>query len=142
MKPTIIRAPQKFPISEKLSPMLVKFGKTGASTSPVLDSATILQDVLDSDEPRWTHTSLDYQVAPVLLRPHYDNIGRTFVDKQNSMTYEIVDICYSSAPAPEVPMNTYKYYDTSVFSSPPSNPDMYEYEGIDFFLAETQYKFT
>jgi len=142
MKPTIIRAPQKFPISEKLSPMLVKFGKTGASTSPVLDSATILQDVLDSDEPRWTHTSLDYQVAPVLLRPHYDNIGRTFVDKQNSMTYEIVDICYSSAPAPEVPMNTYKYYDTSVFSSPPSNPDMYEYEGIDFFLAETQCKFT
>jgi hypothetical protein len=57
------------------------------------------------------------------------------------MIYEIVDICTSSTPAPYVPMITYKYYDTSMFSSPLSNDDMYEYEGVDFLLAETQYEF-
>jgi hypothetical protein len=136
--------PRSFPIPEQLSPMLVHFGKTGASISPVTDPVTILQDVLSSpsDDPRWTHTPLDYKVAPVDIRHHYDNIGRTFHDKQANMHYEIVDICTSSAPAPHMPMITYKYYDTSVFSAPPSNDDMYEYEGVDFLLAETQYEFT
>jgi len=136
--------PRSFPIPEKLSPMLVHFGKTGASILTSQNPATILQDILSSpsDEPRWTHIPLEYNVAPVEIRHHYDNIGRNFYDKQANMHYEIVDICTSSAPAPYVPMVTYKYYDTSVFSSPPSNDDMYEYEGVDFLLADTQYEFT
>ena len=118
------RTPHRmFPISQRASPMLVKFGKAGASLTAAVDSATILQDIIaessDTTEPRWSHTPLPYKDASVLFRPHFDNIGRSFTDKNASMTFEIVDICVSTAPAPDIPMITYKYYDTSVFSSPP-----------------------
>jgi hypothetical protein len=93
-----------------------------------------------NDLHRWSHISLPYSSAPSSVRPKYDNIGRNFTDLSLNTTFQITDICISSAPDFKE-LYTFKFYDTSIFSTPPSLDDLYEYEEIDSFLQDSNYRF-
>jgi len=101
---------------------------------------SLLQDTALDDINRWTHKPLSYQDAPKYLRPSYDNIGRKFTDLALDAQYEIVDICKSSSPEFKT-IYTYKFFDTSIFATPPSLDDLYEYEHVETFLQDANYRF-
>ena len=100
----------------------------------------LLADTPIDDINCWTHSSLSYQQAPKYLRPAYDNIGRKFTDLNLDIQFEITDICRSSAPNFKTSY-TFKFYDTSMFPSPPSLDALYEYEQVDSLLQDTNYRF-
>ena len=104
-------------------------GPTLLSSSPALD-----------DLHRWSHISLPYSSAPSSVRPKYDHIGRNFTDMSLNTKFQITDICISSAPDFQ-DIYTFKFYDTSIFSAPPSLEDLFEYEEINSFLQDSNYRF-
>jgi hypothetical protein len=100
-------------------------------------------DTLQSDSDaidNWSHLPLPYAHASKLIQPHFDNIGRLFVERGSSNQYAIVDIVTSSAPQFQNQI-CFKFYDTSIFPSPPSLDDLYEYEEISSFLSDSNYQF-
>ena len=101
-----------------------------------------VQSLASSDSsPVWSHISLPYHAALKPSKSSYNYIGRSFQDKSNNSSYEIVDIVTSSASG-YASVISFKFFDTSVFSAPPSLDDLFEYEEADQFLADKNYGFT
>ena len=82
-----------------------------------------LQSASD-DIDTWSHLSLPYAHASKLMKPHYDNIGRLFTELGSTNQYAIVDIVTSSAPKFQSQI-CFKFYDMSIFPTPPSLDDLY-----------------
>ena len=129
----LVSPPVSASISVEGGPTLI--AEEGGPTPLSLISERDLDDLY-----RWSHVSLPYSSAPPSLRPKYDNIGRQFTDLGLHTPFEITDICKSSAPDFKE-IYTFKFYDTSIFSTPPSLDDLYEYEEIDSFLQDSNYRF-
>ena len=116
------------------------------SSSPSISLSASMNNYVQSlaspdSSPTWSHIPLPYHAAPKSSKRYYNYIGRTFQDKSNGSSYEIVDIVTSSAPD-NAAVITFKFFDTSTFSVPPSLDDLFEYEEIDQFLADKNYVFT
>jgi len=75
------------------------------------------------------------------MKPHYANIGQLFTKRGSTNRYAIVGIVRSSAT--EFNYQIYfKFYDTSIFSTPPSLDDLYEYVEFSPFLSDSNYQLT
>jgi hypothetical protein len=118
--------------SLKIGPTLLQGANSASNSSSFVSlsqSMSSYVDTLQSDSDNiehWSHLPLPYAHASKLIKPHYDNIGRLFAERGSSNKYAIVDIVTSSAPQFHDTI-CFKFYDTSIFPSPPSLDDLYEY---------------
>ena len=125
-------------LSQEVGPTLLQCASSDAfdsfRTAFLSQSMTSYVDTIQSnshDNDNWSHASK-------LMKLHYDNIGRLFTERGSTNQYAIVDIVTSSAPKFQNQI-FFKFYDTSIFQTPPSFDDLYEYEKIPsfFFLIPT-----
>jgi hypothetical protein len=137
--------PISIPDDSATTPMLEEGGPIPDEGGPIPEEGgptplSFLPDTALDAVNSWKHTPLTYQDAPKYLHPSFNNIGRKFTDLALDTQFEIVDICKSSAPDFKT-IYTYKFYDTSIFATPPSLADLYEYEHVETFNQDSNYRF-
>jgi hypothetical protein len=108
---------------------------------------------LDSSVTEWDSSPVEDSTAEFTYAPlaiarasaaskfAYPHIGRSFVEKNTNTTYRITDIVMVSSNSTQ-PTSCVKFYDISLYKSPPSDVNLYEYESIHEFFADTNYVFT
>ena len=133
-------------LSQEVGPTTLQGAHSAAldSSRPVFlsQSMSSFVDTLlltDHDNNNWSHLPLIYAHASTSIKQYYDHIGRVFTERGSTNQYAIVDIVTSSAPKFQSQI-CFKFYDTSIFPSPPSLDDLYEYEEISSFLSDSTYQ--
>ena len=93
------------------------------------------------DSTVFTYASLPIARAPAASKFAYPHIGRSFVEKDTNTTYRITDIVTVASPL-TTPTACVKFYDVSLYSSPYTDSDLYEYESIQDFFSDANYVFS
>ena len=86
------------------------------------------------------YNNLSLKRAPPETHSYFAHINKKFLDSATGVTYQIAGISEMSAAGFETEF-VYQFYDTSLYSSCPLDPDSTEFEPCYRFLADLSYKF-
>jgi hypothetical protein len=86
------------------------------------------------------YNNLSLKRAPPETHSYFAHINKRFLDSATGVTYQIAGISEMSAAGFENEF-VYQFYDTSLYSSCPLDPDSTEFEPCSQFLADLSYKF-
>jgi hypothetical protein len=86
------------------------------------------------------YNTLSLKKAPPETHSYFANINKKFLDSATGVTYQIAGISEMSATGFENEF-VYQFYDTSLYSSCPLDPDSTEFEPCSQFLSDLSYKF-
>ena len=86
------------------------------------------------------YNNLSLKRAPPETHSYFAHINKRFLDSATGVTYQIAGISEMSAAGFENEF-VYQFYDTSLYSSCPLDPDSTEFEPRSQFLADLSYKF-
>ena len=84
----------------------------------------------------YSYVPLSIDKAPASIKYAFSHINSKFIEKITNTTYFITDIVNLSSP--EISKTPcLKFYDMSLYKSPPKDNDSYEYESISEFFSDT-----
>ena len=86
----------------------------------------------------FTYVPISIAQAPAAIKFAFSHINNNFIEQSTNTTYQITDIVnLSSSSLSKTPC--VKFYDKTLFKSPPKDSSLYEYESVSEFFSDSNY---
>jgi hypothetical protein len=105
----------------------------------ISESSTLSKRV-HSTPVTYTYTTLSLKTAPSDIQPYFAHVNRSFLETSTGITYKIAGISQMSAKGFENEF-VFQFFDTSLYSICPLDPDSTEFEPCSQFLSDLSYTF-
>ena len=114
---------------------------TETEPSPSFNSNFGIEITAEENSAIYSYVPLSVDKASASIKFTFAHINSSFLEKITNTTYFITDIVNLSSPdISKTPC--LKFYDMSLYKSPPKDNDSYEYESISEFFSDKNYVLT